>query len=59
MNKEKFDVIFSMHEPPSSHLCALRIKSTLKRFLGFYIGVILGLGSIKRGYWLYKKIHRR
>lgn len=30
MNKEKFDVIFSMHEPPSSHLCALRIKRKFK-----------------------------
>lgn len=27
MEKEKFDVIFSMHEPPSSHLCAYEIKS--------------------------------
>ena len=26
MEKEKFDVIFSMHEPPSSHLCAYNIK---------------------------------
>ena len=26
MEKEKFDVIFSMHEPPSSHLCAYKIK---------------------------------
>lgn len=26
MDKEKFDVIFSMHEPPSSHLCAYKIK---------------------------------
>ncbi|OOM74341.1 hypothetical protein CLPUN_40460 [Clostridium puniceum] len=26
MVKEKFDVIFSMHEPPSSHLCAYYIK---------------------------------
>lgn len=26
MKKEKFDVIFSMHEPPSSHMCAYRIK---------------------------------
>ena len=24
--KEKFDVVFSMHEPPSSHICALKIK---------------------------------
>lgn len=24
--KEKFDVMFSMHEPPSSHLCAYEIK---------------------------------
>lgn len=30
MEKEKFDVIFSMHEPPSSHLCALRIKKAFK-----------------------------
>ena len=27
MEKEKFDVIFSMHEPPSSHLCAYYIKT--------------------------------
>ncbi|MGG7176168.1 glycosyltransferase [Clostridium paraputrificum] len=26
MKKEAFDVIFSMHEPPSSHLCAYYIK---------------------------------
>lgn len=26
--KEKFDVIFSMHEPPSSHICALKIKES-------------------------------
>ena len=30
MEKEKFDVIFSMHEPPSSHLCALKIKKQFK-----------------------------
>ena len=28
--KEKFDVIFSMHEPPSSHICALKIKEEFK-----------------------------
>lgn len=28
--REKFDVIFSMHEPPSSHLCAFRIKKAFK-----------------------------
>ena len=26
MEKENFDVIFSMHEPPSSHICAMKIK---------------------------------
>ena len=26
MSKENFDVMFSMHEPPSSHLCAYEIK---------------------------------
>ena len=26
MDKERFDVIFSMHEPPSSHICAMYIK---------------------------------
>lgn len=26
MGKEKFDVMFSMHEPPSSHICAYKIK---------------------------------
>lgn len=30
MEKEKFDVIFSMHEPPSSHLCAYYIKKQYK-----------------------------
>lgn len=30
MEKEKFDVIFSMHEPPSSHLCAYEIKKRFK-----------------------------
>jgi hypothetical protein len=30
MDKEKFDVIFSMHEPPSSHLCAYYIKKQYK-----------------------------
>jgi hypothetical protein len=30
MEKEKFNVIFSMHEPPSSHLCAYYIKKQYK-----------------------------
>ena len=30
MNIEKFDVIFSMHEPPSSHICAYNIKKENK-----------------------------
>lgn len=30
MKNESFDLIFSMHEPPSSHLCALRIKKKFK-----------------------------
>ncbi|MGL5352215.1 MAG: glycosyltransferase [Clostridium sp.] len=30
MDREKFDVIFSMHEPPSSHICAYRIKKENK-----------------------------
>ncbi|SFC54151.1 glycosyl transferase group 1 [Clostridium uliginosum] len=30
MQSEKFDVIFSMHEPPSSHLCAYYIKKKFK-----------------------------
>ncbi|NFO33342.1 glycosyltransferase family 4 protein [Clostridium botulinum] len=30
MQQEKFDVIFSMHEPPSSHLCAYYIKRKFK-----------------------------
>lgn len=30
MKKEKFDVMFSMHEPPSSHICALKIKEEFK-----------------------------
>lgn len=30
MKLEKFDVMFSMHEPPSSHICAYRIKKKFK-----------------------------
>ena len=30
MKKEKFDVMFSMHEPPSSHICAMKIKEDRK-----------------------------
>ena len=30
MTKEKFDVMFSMHEPPSSHICAMKIKEEFK-----------------------------
>lgn len=31
MENEKFDVMFSMHEPPSSHICAYRIKKKYKK----------------------------
>lgn len=30
VKKHKYDVIFSMHEPPSSHICALKIKEQFK-----------------------------
>jgi hypothetical protein len=30
MKKENFDVMFSMHEPPSSHICAYMIKKKFK-----------------------------
>lgn len=30
VKREKFDVMFSMHEPPSSHICALKIKEKFK-----------------------------
>lgn len=30
MEKENFDVIFSMHEPPSSHICGYNIKKKYK-----------------------------
>ena len=30
VKKEKFDVMFSMHEPPSSHICALKIKEEFR-----------------------------
>ncbi|VYU63325.1 glycosyl transferase group 1 [Clostridium tertium] len=30
MAKENFDVMFSMHEPPSSHICAYNIKKNYK-----------------------------
>lgn len=30
VKREKFDVMFSMHEPPSSHICALKIKKEFR-----------------------------
>lgn len=30
VKRETFDVMFSMHEPPSSHICALKIKEEFK-----------------------------
>ena len=33
MANEKFDAIFSMHEPPSSHLCAYHINSYQSLYL--------------------------
>lgn len=30
VNQNNYDVIFSMHEPPSSHICALKIKEKFK-----------------------------
>lgn len=30
VKKNNYDVIFSMHEPPSSHICALKIKEKFK-----------------------------
>lgn len=33
VKREKFDVMFSMHEPPSSHICALKIKEEFKDLL--------------------------
>ena len=30
VKREKFDVMFSMHEPPSSHICAIKIKEEFK-----------------------------
>ena len=30
VQKNNYDVIFSMHEPPSSHICALKIKEKFK-----------------------------
>lgn len=30
VKRENFDVMFSMHEPPSSHICALKIKEEFK-----------------------------
>lgn len=31
MEKENFDIMFSMHEPPSSHICAYNIKKKYRR----------------------------
>ena len=30
IKRENFDVMFSMHEPPSSHICALKIKEEFR-----------------------------
>jgi glycosyltransferase involved in cell wall biosynthesis len=31
MERENFDIMFSMHEPPSSHICAYNIKKKYKK----------------------------
>ena len=60
MEKEKFDVIFSMHEPPSSHLCAYKIKSQFKDvpWITYWSDPWLK-DSTRQKSWIFKKIIER
>lgn len=60
MEKEKFDVIFSMHEPPSSHLCAYKIKNQYKDvpWITYWSDPWLK-DSTRQKSWIFKKIIER
>lgn len=61
MEKEKFDVIFSMHEPPSSHLCACYIKHENKNipWITYWSDPWLKDSTREKSFFLKKIIEKR
>lgn len=60
MVKEKFDVIFSMHEPPSSHLCAYYIKKQYKDvpWITYWSDPWLKDSTREKSFWMKKIIEK-
>ncbi|MBE6053347.1 MAG: glycosyltransferase family 4 protein [Clostridium sartagoforme] len=61
MEDEKFDVMFSMHEPPSSHICAYRIKKKHKslRWIAYWSDPWLKDSTREGSSFIRKKIEER
>ena len=61
MEDEKFDVMFSMHEPPSSHICAYRIKKKYKslRWIAYWSDPWLKDSTREGSSFIRKKIEER
>lgn len=61
MELEKFDVIFSMHEPPSSHLCAYYIKKKYRDvpWITYWSDPWLKDSTREKSFFLKKMIERK
>lgn len=61
MEKEKFDVIFSMHEPPSSHICAYYIKKKFKnvKWISYWSDPWLKDSTRENSFWLKRLIEKK
>lgn len=61
VKNEKFDVMFSMHEPPSSHICAYRIKKRYKnlRWIAYWSDPWLKDSTREGSSFIRKKIEGR
>lgn len=61
MKNEKFDVMFSMHEPPSSHICAYRIKKNYKhlRWIAYWSDPWLKDSTREGSSFIRKKVEGR
>ncbi len=61
MENEKFDVMFSMHEPPSSHICAYRIKKKYKelRWIAYWSDPWLKDSTREGSSFIRKKIEEK
>lgn len=61
MKSENFDVMFSMHEPPSSHICAYKIKKKFKslRWIAYWSDPWLKDSTRESSSFIRKKIEGR